>query len=195
MIQILLFHGTISKFQKSFVDNGILLTKAKPRVDFGAGFYTAANESFAKRTAYNHARKYNNISDNEKVFPLLLTLELDNDALNELRIRRFTQATPEWLRFVLYNRVNPKKKRVISGGKPFELCDVVTGPIADAGIVSLIYDINDDRVQWTKLSPQDVAPYHDGTDLQYSFHTAAAVSCLKIVKYDILELPKGDEAL
>ena len=195
VIQILLYHGTISKFKDSFIENGVLLNKAKPKVDFGAGFYTSVNKRFAERTARNHAFKFNNKSDGESVLPLIITFEIEDDVLSSLNTRRFDRATAEWLQFVLYNRVKPEKKNIVCCGNPFDLRDVVIGPIADASIVSLIYDINDNKKQWTDISPDDVSPYDGGAELQYSFHTENALSYLRIVKYELLKLPKGVGAL
>lgn len=189
MIKILLYHGTISSFQESFVNNGIILKSAKTKVDFGKGFYTSDTYDFAERTAITHTRKYNNAQE-EKVCPLVLTLEFNDNALDVLSYRRFQEINEEWLRFVLYNRVKEEKKMLICNGEPYDKKDLVIGPIADAGVSSIAAGINRGTVEWECVSLSDIAPFQEGIDLQFSFHNSNALSYLRIVKYDILGMPK-----
>jgi len=186
VLSIFLFHGTLSKHRSSFETNGILLGKSKPRLDFGKGFYTSDTERFAKETALNKTAKYNNASEDDVVLPLLIKLQLDDEQYNKLSILEFHKADMDWLMYIIYNRVRPEIQNDMNRQFDFRTdYDIVCGPIADASIATLAYQINTGDIQWHEVQLKNALPFENRNDIQYVFKTDKAIESLTIKEYSI----------
>lgn len=118
-IRTILYHGTVSEIQQIDVSLG------RARKDFGKGFYMAVSKKQAigmmhkkYREMIRRSRGKQENAFNEKLYEI----ELDENAISELKIKVFEDADLEWLDFVLMCREQ--------GGMPHEY-DLVVGPTAD----------------------------------------------------------------
>lgn len=188
MLIINLYHGTISHHKESFETKGIILKNAKPKTDFGKGFYLSNTESFARETAKAKALKTNNKNKNALELPLVLRISYDDKKLDALHLsyRRFEKVDEEWLRFVIYSRVNPEIKAEMRKLYTFKEYDIISGPIADMEVTTLVSEIDHGLIHWQDVKLENILPYRGGTDIQYAFRTEKALSCLTIDKYDII---------
>ena len=95
---MILYHGTNKAFDT------IDLTKSKPNKDFGQGFYLSREYSQAMEMAKT---KFDQIKSG---FPTVLTYEVDEQQMNQLKVLRFDAYTFEWAQFILMNRRNDTNK-------------------------------------------------------------------------------------
>ena len=95
---MILYHGTNKAFDT------IDLTKSKPNKDFGQGFYLSREYSQAMEMAKT---KFDQIKTG---FPTVLTYEVDEQQMNQLKVLRFDAYTFEWAQFILMNRRNDTNK-------------------------------------------------------------------------------------
>lgn len=109
---MILYHGTNNAFDT------IDLTKSKPNKDFGQGFYLSREYSQAMEMAKT---KFDQIKTG---FPTVLTYEVDEQQMNQLKVLRFDAYTFEWAQFILMNRRNDTNN-------PMHDYDIVYGPIAN----------------------------------------------------------------
>ena len=109
---MILYHGTNKAFDT------IDLAKSKPNKDFGQGFYLSREYSQAMEMAKT---KFDQIKTG---FPTVLTYEVDEQHMNQLKVLRFDAYTFEWAQFILMNRRNDTDK-------PMHDYDIVYGTIAN----------------------------------------------------------------
>jgi hypothetical protein len=117
---ITLYHGTTYDFSEIDVRRG------KPFKDFGQGFYATRNRDHAVNMAIRNRdieiRRLARRGITRKVMPWLYAFELDENKLENLRVKRFNRTDREWVRFVVQNRMNEK---------PQHAYDVVIGATAN----------------------------------------------------------------
>jgi len=149
-----LFHG--SNFNFDLID----LSKSKDKRDFGIGFYTTTIREQAEDWAGVLFDRYKGDG--------IFIYELDFNPLNDLSIKKFDGLSEEWLLMIQKNRAL---------GSVQHKFDIVQGPVANdkttrtialfmAGIINADDAIK--RLQINRINDQ------------VSFHTSAALSCLKI---------------
>ena len=95
---MILYHGSTVDIER------IDLQKSKPNKDFGQGFYLSREYSQAMEMAKT---KFDQIKSG---FPTVLTYEVDEQQMNQLKVLRFDAYTFEWAQFILMNRRNDTNK-------------------------------------------------------------------------------------
>lgn len=123
-----LYHGSNMEIVQ------IDFSRCKPNKDFGRGFYLTNIQQQALDMAY---RRTNIMGTGT---PTVTTFLFDEKKLSDgsLNVLKFEQPTKEWARFILANR-NSRKTGFSHN------YDIVTGPIADDGVV-LQLDLYQDGV-------------------------------------------------
>ena len=117
--EYILYHGTVSEIKQ--VD----VTKGRGRKDFGKGFYIAISKKQAigmMHKKYKEMLRRNRNKSNNDVKEHLYEVELDEDYLRTLSIKKFLMPDQEWLDFILWCRED--------GNTPHNY-DLVIGPTAD----------------------------------------------------------------
>jgi hypothetical protein len=109
---MILYHGTNKAF--GTVD----LTKSKRNKDFGQGFYLSREYSQAMEMAKTKVEQLKSGS------PTVLTFEVNEEQMDQLKVLRFDAYTFEWAQFILMNRKNDSPQ-------PIHDYDIVFGPIAN----------------------------------------------------------------
>jgi len=154
--RMILYHGSNSSFET------IDLLKSRDKRDFGKGFYTTTLQEQAEDWAKILFDRYNN----DGVF----IYEVEFVPINNLLIKKFEGLSEEWLYMIQKNRV--------LGGIQHNF-DIVQGPVANdkttrtiALYIAEIINVNEaiQRLRGNKINDQ------------VSFHTSAAISCLKILR-------------
>ena len=164
---IYLYHGTDMDFDIPIPEKG------RPGTDFGQGFYLTPNLDSAVNMAHRVARRKNSLES------VVMSYSLDENQLASagLRIRSFLNIEPGWLRFVVANRYfqQDAPDHNLDGR-----WDVVHGFIADDRIVRLL----DSLVKGTTTEGEVLKALRMSQfkTVQYSFHSAAAISLLRKVE-------------
>ncbi len=153
-----LYHGTNIDFKE------IDLAKCKPNKDFGRGFYLTD----IKKQALNMAIRRCDLEGSGS--PVVQEYEFDESLLtsSELKVKRFDEVCGEWAEFVFANRK--------SKGKHIHGYDVVTGPIADDGVV---FQLNLYHQHLITLDQLVQGLRYRRLNRQYYFGTPLAISKLK----------------
>lgn len=185
VVEILLYHGTMDIYADNIARSGISLQKSKPYLDFGPGFYTTPERSFAVNTAENRAKRYNKFSRIRMPRnPAIVIFECDNERLNLLSHKYFSSPSDVWGRFVLANRITNDSIRQSTEHNCDHRFDCVVGPTADGksgAIDTLVELIDSGKVPLSKIRTYSIIPSrHLNWGIQYSFHTSAALACLKL---------------
>lgn len=153
-----LYHGTNKNFDE------IDLLKSKPNKDFGRGFYLSPDYE----QAFNMAQI--KVEQSDTGSPIVLTYEMDEEALKEVRTLRFDNYSEEWALFVLLNRNNP----IDSPAHPY---DVVIGPIADDRVGLQLWRYESQSIDLPTLVRN--LQYMKGITIQYFFGTEQAIKLLQ----------------
>lgn len=155
---MILYHGTNVDFNK------IDILKSKPNKDFGRGFYLSAD--------YNQALNMANIKveQTSSGTPTVLTYEVSETAINELKVLRFNDYSEEWAKFILLNRNNPTNK-------PLHDYDIVIGPIANDRVGVQLWKYENHSIDLPTLVRN--LKYMKGITYQYFFGTERAIKLLK----------------
>lgn len=161
---IYLYHGTDTEFETPIPERG------RRGTDFGQGFYLTPHLDSAVNMAHRVARRKNSLES------VVMCYSLDENQLVSagLRIRSFLNIEPGWLRFVVANRYFQEDAPDHNLDKRW---DVVHGFVADDRIVQLL-----DGLMKGTTSEDDVLKTLRASrfkSVQYSFHSAAAISLLK----------------
>ena len=164
---IYLFHGTDREFDIPIPEHG------RSGTDFGQGFYLTPHLESAVNMAHRVARR-KNVPES-----VVMCYSLDENQLVSagLRIRSFLNIEPGWLRFVVANRYSLQNAPDHNIDRRW---DVVHGFIADDRIVQLL-----DGLMKGSTSEEDVLKTLRASrfkSIQYSFHSAAAISLLKRIE-------------
>ena len=155
---MILYHGTNKAFDV------IDLTKSKPNKDFGQGFYLSREYSQAMEMGKTKVEQL------KRGFPVVLTFEVDELQMNQLKILRFDAYSLEWAKFILMNRNN-------DSNKPMHDYDIVYGPIADDGVTFQLRRYVGGVISLQRLVEE--LHYIKGITFQYFFGTERALKCLK----------------
>ncbi len=181
-----IYHGTISTCAENIIQNGIILEKGKPKVDFGQGFYTTPSYSFAKSTAINKAKKTNIHYGNNCVAPMVLRYHMRDDMLDDLDVLRFDKEGLKWAQFIINNRNGYKYTESV--GEHFHNLkprfDIVIGGIADNKISAIAKELNDLNAKVTEIELSAIK--YSYTTSQVSFHTIKSLSCIELIDCDII---------
>lgn len=153
-----LYHGTNVDFDK------IDLSKSKPNKDFGQGFYLSDNYSQAQDMA---KVKFDQLEWGQ---PVVLTYQVDDAKMADLKVLRFDDYSEEWAKFILLNRNN-------SSREPAHDYDVVIGPIADDRVGVQLWKYETKSIDLPTLVHN--LHYMKGVTIQYYFGTERAISLLK----------------
>ncbi len=153
-----LYHGTNVDFEV------IDLSKCRPNKDFGRGFYLTD----IKRQAMDMAVRRCDLEKSGT--PVLQEYEFDESLLTsgELKVKRFAEVCGEWAEFVFSNRK--------SKGKSVHDYDIVTGPIADDGVV---FQLNLYEQRLITLEQLIQGLRYRKLNKQYYFGTPLAISKLQ----------------
>ena len=192
MVEILLYHGTMDIYADSIARNGISLQKSKPYLDFGPGFYTTPERGFAVNTAENRAKRYNKFS--RTCMPrnaAIVVFECDDERLSLLSHKCFSSPSDVWGRFVLANRITSDSIRQGTEHNCDHRFDCVIGPTADgkSGAIDALVELVDSRkVPLSQIRTGSIIPPRRlNWGIQYSFHTPAALACLKLSEVQYIQ--------
>ena len=138
----ILYHGSATLFDK------IDVTKGRPRKDFGKGFYLSESKTQAlkvMRKKFEEARARRPGGSRDGLTKVLYSVEIDQSALADLKVKQFASADIEWFEFVLKCR---KSERMTHD------YDVVIGPTADDDTMLVIKSLYDNFYGdwWTKAA-------------------------------------------
>ena len=155
---MILYHGTNADFGE------IDLRKSKPNKDFGQGFYLSREYNQAMDMAKTKVEQL------ETGFPTVLTYEVDETLMTELRVLRFDEYSEDWAKFILLNRNNSKRE-------PAHDYDIVIGPIANDRVGVQLWKYETRSIDLSTL-------VHNlrkmrGITFQYYFGTERAIKILK----------------
>lgn len=157
---MILYHGTNKAF------DAIDLTKSKPNKDFGQGFYLSKNYSQAMEMAMTKVEQLKSGS------PIVLTFEIDDEQLGQLKVLRFDAYTLDWAKFILMNRQNDTKK-------PMHDYDVVYGPIANDKVGVQLWKFESHMIDLDTFANN--LHRMEGITFQYFFGTERAIQLLKML--------------
>ena len=155
---MILYHGTNKAFDT------IDLTKSKPNKDFGQGFYLSREYSQAMEMAKT---KFDQIKTG---FPTVLTYEVDEQQMNQLKVLRFDAYTFECSQFILMNRRNYTNK-------PMHDYDIVYGPIANDKVGVQLWKFENQMIDLETFTRN--LHRMEGITFQYFFGTERAIKLLK----------------
>ena len=155
---MILYHGTNKAFDT------IDLSKSKPNKDFGQGFYLSREYNQAMEMAKT---KFDQIKIG---FPTVLTYEVNEDQMNELKVLRFDAYTFEWAQFILMNRRN-------DSNKPMHDYDIVYGPIANDKVGVQLWKFENQMIDLETFTRN--LRRMEGITFQYFFGTERAIKLLK----------------
>lgn len=176
-----LFHGTDSRSASNILKNGIDLSRGDRSVDYGPGFYSTPNLRYARRRAESVTLMRGGKA--AKLHPVVLVFEFQPPDENG-GLRRLCFETPsiDWKMFILYNRCIPlgycMQEYHISNLKGE--FDIVEGLPADAGVSNIVTALVNGRISLEEaLQKIGLSGDPDWGDMQISFHTERAISCIR----------------
>ena len=155
---MILYHGSNGDFEQ------IDLSYSRPGKDFGKGFYLSADRDQALKMAQT---KIEQIQSGQ---PTVMAYEVDENAMNTLRVLRFDEYSEDWARFILKNRNNPTDK-------PAHDYDIVIGPIANDRAGIQLWRFENKDIDLPTLVRK--LRYMQGLTIQYFFGTEQAIKLLK----------------
>lgn len=153
-----LYHGTNVDFHE------IDLLKSKPNKDFGKGFYLSDDYSQAMNMAKVKVEQL------EAGIPVVMTYEVNEERMKELRVLKFHEYSEEWAKFILLNRNNESHL-------PAHDYDIVIGPIADDKVGAQLWRYETQMIDLPTLVNN--LRYMKGVTIQYFFGTQRAINLLK----------------
>ena len=155
---MILYHGTNKAFE------AIDLTKSKPNKDFGQGFYLSREYSQAMEMAKTKIEQLKSGS------PIVMTYEVDEERMKELKVLRFDAYTYDWAKFILLNRRNDSQK-------PAHDFDIVYGPIANDRVGVQLWKFENQMIDLETFTRN--LHRMEGITFQYFFGTERAIQLLK----------------
>lgn len=162
---MILYHGTNQDIQE------IDLSAGNRYKDFGQGFYLTPDRTTAERMAKKKAKFFGGV-------PTINIYKFDDTSISEeIRYKAFPEkATAEWIRFIDTNRDRDKAPKI-------PLYDIVSGPIADDGVVLQLSNYRNEI-----LTPEEAARRLQDKylDQQYFFGTKRALEYL--TKIDVCQI-------
>ncbi len=157
-----LYHGTNQAFET------IDLRKSKPNKDSGKGFYLSPDYEQALNMAHIKVEQ-------QQGSPIVMEFDVDEEAMNSLRLLRFDDYSEQWAEFILANRNN-------QSGQSAHAYDIVIGPIADDRVGVQLWKYENELIDLHTLVNK--LKYMKGITMQYFFGTEKALSLLKRVNND-----------
>lgn len=163
---MILYHGTNQDIETIDLAAGIRYK------DFGQGFYLTPDKPTAERMAKKKARLFGGT-------PTVIVYEFNREELStsNLKIKEFPEkANVEWIRFIDQNRDRQSTL-------PHHGFDIVSGPIADDGVVLQLTNLRNQI-----LTPEEAARRLQDKflDQQYYFGSQDALKLLK--KIDVWQI-------
>lgn len=155
---MILYHGTNASFE------AIDLLRSKPNKDFGRGFYLSADKEQAVEMARIKVEQF------ETGTPTVMTYEVEESQMAELKMLRFDAYSEDWAKFILLNRNN-------ASGKSAHDYDIVIGPIANDRVGVQLWRYETQAIDLPTLVHN--LQYMKGVTMQYYFGTERAVKLLK----------------
>ena len=160
-----LYHGSNTAFKD------IDLLVCRPNKDFGRGFYLSPDRLAAERMAMRTVRRFGGR-------PYVMTFEFDESLLGDVPVKRFSVPSEEWAMFVMANR---RSGTSASNHNRDNRYGLVIGPVANDDLALLFRQFALGLVSIEMLVRE---MRYKQLSVQYSFHTAAAVSTLSFVGVD-----------
>lgn len=154
-----LYHGTNAEILQ------IDLNESRVGKDFGLGFYLTLDRQVAQRQAERKLEQYG--IGKAQVYEY----DIEEAAMQSLRVLNFDRYTLEWARFVLMNRKNRTRTRVHD-------YDIVIGPIADDVIGYQIRRVEEGIISEEQFLEE--IKFHTVT-IQYMFATEKSIKLLQRV--------------
>lgn len=154
-----LYHGTNAEILQ------IDLNESRVGKDFGLGFYLTLDRQVAQRQAERKLEQYG--IGKAQVYEY----DIDEAAMQSLRVLNFDRYTLEWARFVLMNRKNRTRTRIHD-------YDIVIGPIADDVIGYQIRRVEEGIISEEQFLEE--IKFHTVT-IQYMFATEKSIKLLQRV--------------
>lgn len=153
-----LYHGTNTDFGE------ITLSRCRPNKDFGQGFYLTDIRSQAEAMAVRRCEF------EESGVPIVQEYEFDEHLQDDhtLDVLRFDGVSEEWAEFILMNRM--------AKGQRMHSHDIVTGPVADDGVV---FQLNLYMQHLITIEALVKELTYRQLNNQYFFGTERAIQCLK----------------
>ena len=155
---MILYHGTNAAFDT------IDLSCSKPNKDFGRGFYLSADKEQAMEMAMAK------VDQLEYGTSTVMSYEVDETQMNELKVLRFDSYSEEWAKFILLNRNN-------ASSNPAHDYVIVIGPIADDRVGVQLWRYETQAIDLPTLVRN--LQYMKGVTIQYYFGTECAIKLLK----------------
>lgn len=174
------YHGTIDLKGLIVRNMGINLSVPMLGSDFGQGFYLTSNYEQVVDWAKKKALDANEINPSIKVKPIILKYHLNTEKLLSLQGRVFEDASEQWGRFVIQNRLSSKPY--------YELqYDYAVGPVADGVMRRLMNMLKEDALTIDEFIKQ-IEPKGNMTQYnQLSLHSIEAVDCLTFKEVEYIE--------
>lgn len=156
MEKVVLYHGSNVVVEKPKI------IQSDRRLDFGTGFYLTSSYEQAERWAFLTAKRRGEGK------AIITSYDFDVEMASVLKVRRFEEASVEWLKFVASNR----------NIKDFiEDDDIVIGPVANdrtMPVIKLYFSgIYDEAETIKRLLPQKLRN-------QYAFKSEKAIEALRL---------------
>lgn len=184
---MLVYHGTSLSNAFNIQENGIDLYKSNDFLDFGKGFYVTPNLEMAKNMAY---RVSSRTPRDKNGLPTVVCFEYTEDV--GMNYRKFENEDTEWAKFIMANRVTDeiaKEMGLFDSNRDFRY-DIVVGGTADGNVASIASALrfgnkkpNEYQLALSDFLKEEGTSY--GT--QITFCTEKSLSCIKYIKFDIIE--------
>lgn len=183
---MIVYHGTDNYSAENIIKTGIDLKIGKKYVDNGQGFYTTQSREFAARraaAAVEDAKDYRE----EDPRPVLLQIEFDENAFDNLNIAIFTGCTYEWKEFVFFNRMGThflNHQKIASSNHNLDFkFDIVIDETADSGVTKIIQSLKYTRPRYSSDWKSQINKIKKSKKVswsnQISFHSIRALQCIK----------------
>jgi len=161
---LILYHGS---------DVGVKspkIIKANRTLDFGHGFYTTTSKEQACKWASIKRTREQSEDGVVNIY------EISDSILNDkcLNVLSFTEASEEWLNFVIENRLKIDYKHDF---------DIVKGPVADDRVYACL-NAFENRFMDMEAAIKELRTYKLAD--QISFHTQKAINLLKFIKKEVV---------
>lgn len=164
-----LYHGTNLGSAQCIVERGIELCRCNESTDFGQGFYTTEEMTFAAKWARRKAKRADDA-------PALVRFEVNPTKFRG--IKYFPDPTIEWCQFIVNNRCGYDYYRATSAGihNIDGKYEIIRGLIADGNIVDFSqYCLETLHV----VEESDIAEvYSKSYPEQYTFHSERSFTLL-----------------
>lgn len=191
---MIVYHGTDSHSAQNILENGISLSRGDKSVDNARGFYTTPSKEFAVQRAKMVTAALKKFNEDDTLKPVILRIEINDNAFNSLSVKEFDGCTYEWREFVLYNRLGKRFLRnqsITSDNHNLDFkYDVVIDETADTGVGKIVSDVRYKETRSADITSviQKIQKSNNKFwDKQVSFHTRRALQKC-IIHMEIIEI-------